>query len=177
MAPYIDDALLDDAEELARKDSRATLRSLDLFGMGSLITWLTLLIVSLNMGGDSYAWNSPVIIGLLAGTGASFVAFVAAENYATNPVVPMGLFVRWASRNVPIMTGTSCCPRPASGMMLIFTQPASDAHIIVLPSFRIGKLFLFAVASLAHHPTCQTFYVPSEWYESLWQSTKLEHAL
>ena len=92
-------------------DIRATLRSLDLFGMGSLITWLTLLIVSLNMGGDSYAWNSPVIIGLLAGTGASFVAFVAAENYATNPVVPMGLFVRWASRNVPIMTGgaPSCC--------------------------------------------------------------------
>ena len=73
--------------------------------MGSLITWLTLLIVALNMGGDSYAWNSPVIIGLLAGTGAAFVAFVVAENYATNPVVPMGLFVRWASRNVPIMTG------------------------------------------------------------------------
>ncbi|KAI0339236.1 hypothetical protein BDW22DRAFT_1336511 [Trametopsis cervina] len=63
-----------------------------------------LLIVALNLGGDAYAWSSPVIIGLFSGAGVAFIAFIVAENYATNPVVPLGLYVKWASRNVPIMT-------------------------------------------------------------------------
>ncbi|KAI0083894.1 major facilitator superfamily domain-containing protein [Irpex rosettiformis] len=83
---------------------RAAIRTLDLFGMGFLVTWLTLLIIALNLGGDAYPWNSPVIIGLFVGAGVAFVAFVLAEKYATNPVVPLGLYVKWASRNVPIMT-------------------------------------------------------------------------
>ncbi|KAI0691485.1 major facilitator superfamily domain-containing protein [Cytidiella melzeri] len=74
--------------------------------MGFLVTWLTLLIVALNLGGDAYAWSSPVIIGLFAGTASAFVAFVVAEKYATKPVVPLGLYAKWASRNVPIMTVT-----------------------------------------------------------------------
>ena len=73
--------------------------------MGLIISWLTLFIIALNLGGDAYAWGSPVIIGLFVGAGCAFIAFIVAENYATNPVVPMGLFVSWKTRNVPIMTG------------------------------------------------------------------------
>ncbi|KIP03645.1 hypothetical protein PHLGIDRAFT_110595 [Phlebiopsis gigantea 11061_1 CR5-6] len=80
------------------------MRSMDLFGMTFLVVWITLLIVALNLGGDAYAWNSPVIIGLLAGTGTSFIAFLVAENKASHPVVPMGLFASWKYRNVPIIT-------------------------------------------------------------------------
>ncbi|GJF00175.1 MFS general substrate transporter [Phanerochaete sordida] len=83
---------------------RTAIRSLDLFGMGFLVSWLTLLIVALNLGGDAYPWDSPVIIGLFVGTGVGFIAFVAAENRAQQPVVPMGLFVSWKYRNVPIIT-------------------------------------------------------------------------
>ena len=42
MAPYIDEALLDDPEELTRKDSRGTLRALAVAGirsMGDLERW------------------------------------------------------------------------------------------------------------------------------------------
>lgn len=85
-------------------DIRTAIRSLDLFGMGFLVSWLTLLIVALNLAGDAYAWSSPVIIGLFAGTGAAFLAFVIAENRALHPVVPMRLFVSWKYRNVPIIT-------------------------------------------------------------------------
>jgi hypothetical protein len=74
--------------------------------MGLLVTWLTLLIVALNIGGDAYAWNSPVIIGLLAGAAIAFFAFLLAEKYAANPVVPLGLYASWALRNIPIMTVT-----------------------------------------------------------------------
>lgn len=83
---------------------KSAIRELDLLGMGFLVSWLTLLIIALNLGGDAYAWNSPVIIGLFAGAFVAFVAFVLAERYAAKPVVPLGLYVRWASRNVPIMT-------------------------------------------------------------------------
>lgn len=72
--------------------------------MSLLVTWLTLLIVALNLVGSAYTWSSPVIIGLLAGTAVSFVAFIGAENYAANPVVPLGLYIKWITRNVPIMT-------------------------------------------------------------------------
>ena len=78
---------------------------MDLFGMAFLVSTLTLLIVALNLAGDAYAWNSPVIIGLFVGTGVAFVAFIVAECRAVQPVVPMGLFVKWRHRNVPIITG------------------------------------------------------------------------
>lgn len=77
---------------------------MDLFGMGFLVSCLTLLIVALNLAGDAYAWGSPIIIGLFVGTGVSFIAFLVAENKASNPIVPMGLFVAWKYRNVPIIT-------------------------------------------------------------------------
>ena len=75
--------------------------------MGFLVSWLTLLIVALNLAGDAYAWSSPIVIGLFAGTGVAFLAFVVAENKASHPVVPMGLFVSWKYRNVPIITSKS----------------------------------------------------------------------
>lgn len=87
-----------------RSSVRAALRTLDLYGMGLLVTWLTLLIIALNLGGDAYSWGSPVIIGLFVGAGVAFATFILAEKYATKPVVPLGLYVKWASRNVPIMT-------------------------------------------------------------------------
>ncbi|KAJ3525096.1 hypothetical protein NM688_g8457 [Phlebia brevispora] len=86
------------------KDIPTTIRSMDLLGMGTLIAWLTLFIIALNLAGDTYAWNSPMTIGLFVGSGCAFVGFVIAENYAPNPVVPMGLFASWKTRNVPIMT-------------------------------------------------------------------------
>ena len=88
---------------------KETVRQMDIFGMGLMVSWLTLLIVALNLGGDAYAWNSPIIIGLLAGTGAAFIAFIVAENFAAQPVIPMGLFVSWKYRNVPIITGNLIC--------------------------------------------------------------------
>lgn len=72
--------------------------------MGLLVAWLTLLIIALNLAGAAYAWTSPVIIGLFAGTGAAFIAFLVAEKYAASPVVPLSLYVKRATRNVPIMT-------------------------------------------------------------------------
>ncbi len=83
------------------------IQKIDVLGMSSLIAYLTLLIVALNIGGDAYPWASKIIIGLFVGSGCAFCSFVAAENFATFPVVPMGLFASLKWRNVPIMTSKS----------------------------------------------------------------------
>ena len=84
---------------------RSAVRNLDVMGMTLLITSLTLLIVALNLGGEARPWKSPTIIGLFAGAGGAFFAFVFAERSAIYPVVPMGLFSSLKWRNVPIISG------------------------------------------------------------------------
>ncbi|KAF7795452.1 hypothetical protein EIP86_006613 [Pleurotus ostreatoroseus] len=137
-------------------DIRTTIRSLDLLGMGLIISWLTLFIIALNLGGDAYAWGSPVIIGLFVGAGCAFIAFIVAENYATNPVVPMGLFVSWKTRNVPIMTvflqvtGKPSILAAALVIPFLFTAALASTisnqiaakYDIVRPTFLIGQVIL-----------------------------------
>ena len=72
--------------------------------MFTLVSSLTLLVVALNLGGHSFAWNSSTVIGLLVGAFVSFVIFTVVERrVAVNPVIPVHLFTRWERRNVPIM--------------------------------------------------------------------------
>ncbi|CAL1697219.1 unnamed protein product [Somion occarium] len=87
---------------------RFAMRNLDVMGMMMLITSLTLLIISLNLGGEARPWKSPTIIGLFAGAGGAFLAFIFAERSATHPVVPISLFTDLKWRNVPIMTIVRC---------------------------------------------------------------------
>ncbi|MFI5845929.1 DHA2 family efflux MFS transporter permease subunit [Catenuloplanes sp. NPDC051500] len=50
------------------------------------------LILALSWGGSEYAWRSPMIIGLFAGSVALLTAFVAVELRAREPMLPMRLF-------------------------------------------------------------------------------------
>jgi hypothetical protein len=70
-----------------------------------LIFTLSFLIIALNLGGQAFVWNSPMIIGMFCVAGVSFVAFVIAEKYAKMPVAPLRLFVQWQWRNVPLILG------------------------------------------------------------------------
>jgi EmrB/QacA subfamily drug resistance transporter len=62
--------------------------------LGSVL--MTLSVVSLVLvsvwAGVSYAWGSPQIIGLLASSVISAIAFVFWERRAAEPLIPMGLF-------------------------------------------------------------------------------------
>ncbi|KAL0575230.1 hypothetical protein V5O48_006746 [Marasmius crinis-equi] len=78
------------------------LTKVDLIGMFLLVSCLSFLIVALNSGGQTAAWDSPMVIGLICAAGVSWVAFWVAEKYAVMPVAPTRLFVRWEWRNVPI---------------------------------------------------------------------------
>src|SRR3954471_13290152 len=58
-----------------------------LVGLGA--TGLTL---ATSWGGNTYAWGSPMIIGLFAGSLVALGAFVAVELRAAEPILPMRLF-------------------------------------------------------------------------------------
>ncbi|MCW2511174.1 MAG: drug resistance transporter, EmrB/QacA subfamily [Mycobacterium sp.] len=58
-----------------------------LVGLGA--TGLTL---ATSWGGSTYAWGSPMIIGLFAGSLVAIAAFVAVELRAKEPILPMRLF-------------------------------------------------------------------------------------
>ena len=77
---------------------------LDVGGMLTITTSLALLVIALNVGGQSRPWSSSTVIGLLVGSGASFLAFVAVEKWwAEKPLAPIGLFTSWKGRNLPLM--------------------------------------------------------------------------
>lgn len=90
---------------------REALRLVDFMGMFWIIIALSFLVVALNLGGQSIAWNSPTMIGILTATAVSFLAFAISENYAALPIAPLNLFTKWKWRNVSMMM--SRCPKPS----------------------------------------------------------------
>lgn len=80
----------------------AKLKSFDLIGLILFAGSTTMLLLALNWGGNIYEWSSSVIIGLLIGSGVSFIVFVTwqlhMQDYA---LVPPRLFT--IHRNVGLI--------------------------------------------------------------------------
>lgn len=62
--------------------------------LGAVLVVLTAatLLLGLTLGGTSYPWDSPHIIGLFAVGGVSLVIFLWIETHATHPILPLHLF-------------------------------------------------------------------------------------
>jgi EmrB/QacA subfamily drug resistance transporter len=67
-------------------------RRIDYLGAGFLASALAAIVLLTTLGGTSYAWDSPFIIGLGAGAVALLIAFVVVEHRAPEPVLPLRLF-------------------------------------------------------------------------------------
>ncbi|HWC85585.1 MAG TPA: MFS transporter [Solirubrobacteraceae bacterium] len=67
-------------------------RRIDYLGAGLLAGGLSAVVLLTTLGGTSYAWDSPFIIGLGAGALALIIAFLAVERRAPEPVLPPRLF-------------------------------------------------------------------------------------
>lgn len=65
---------------------------LDFVGAGVLVMSVTALIFGLALGGDTYAWTSPLILALLATAAVGAIGFVRWELHAPEPLLPMRLF-------------------------------------------------------------------------------------
>ena len=71
---------------------RESIRTLDYGGSALLIGGIGSLLVFLNLGGDSYPWTSPVIIGLAMMFIMCLILFILQERHSRNPVVPLRMF-------------------------------------------------------------------------------------
>ncbi|HEY0261155.1 MAG TPA: MDR family MFS transporter [Lacisediminihabitans sp.] len=65
---------------------------IDWSGMGLLAIASTCLVLVTTWGGTTYDWDSPTIVGLIAGTVVAGVAFVLVERRAPEPIMPLHLF-------------------------------------------------------------------------------------
>jgi EmrB/QacA subfamily drug resistance transporter len=66
--------------------------TIDYLGTGLLALGLSALVLMCTLGGTSFSWGSPVIIGLGVGAVVLMAAFVRAERAAAEPVLPPRLF-------------------------------------------------------------------------------------
>ncbi|MEU1982150.1 MDR family MFS transporter [Nocardia sp. NPDC019395] len=64
----------------------------DYLGIALVALGVAALILGLEWGGSEYAWGSPMIIGLFAGSVVLLGAFVLVETRVPEPMLPMGLF-------------------------------------------------------------------------------------
>jgi EmrB/QacA subfamily drug resistance transporter len=67
-------------------------RRIDYAGAFLLTASTTLLLLALSLGGNSYSWDSPEIIGFAVATVVTAVLFVVRERLAPEPILPLHLF-------------------------------------------------------------------------------------
>jgi EmrB/QacA subfamily drug resistance transporter len=67
-------------------------RHIDFLGAVMLVVGVVPLLMALSLGGNSFAWNSPVIIGLFAFSAVMLVLFGLVESRAIEPIIPLNLF-------------------------------------------------------------------------------------
>lgn len=67
-------------------------RSIDFWGIVTLIAAILPLMLALSLAGVEYGWSSPIIIGLLAVSATSICAFVFAEVQNPNPIMPLHIY-------------------------------------------------------------------------------------
>ncbi|MFI8360136.1 MDR family MFS transporter [Streptomyces sp. NPDC085612] len=65
---------------------------IDYLGIALVAIGSSALILATSWGGNQYAWDSPVIVGLFAGGAVALVLFCLAETRAAQPMLPMRLF-------------------------------------------------------------------------------------
>jgi EmrB/QacA subfamily drug resistance transporter len=71
----------------------AAVRRIDVLGSVLAARATISLLLGLTWGSNQvYAWNSPQVIGTLAGAAALYVLFVVTERFAVKPILPLELF-------------------------------------------------------------------------------------
>ncbi|CAG8596794.1 23692_t:CDS:2 [Gigaspora rosea] len=68
------------------------IKRVDFIGIAVMIASTVCILLPLNWGGSTYAWNSPVIIVLLCVGAVGYIIFGLVENYVVEPVAPRMVF-------------------------------------------------------------------------------------
>lgn len=75
-----------------RNHGKHDVKSIDIPGAMTMAIATACFILGISFGGNTFAWTSPVIIGLFAAALVAAIAFVAIERRASDPFIPLALF-------------------------------------------------------------------------------------
>ncbi len=122
---------------------------IDYPGFALLVLITVPMLLAFNWAGSTYAWDSPVILGLLAWCGVAAAAFIGHECRAAEPVIPMALFrdpVVAAAMLLSLLVGTAMFA--SSAFVPLFVQgvlgrSASNSGLVMMP-----QMVSFVAASL-----------------------------
>jgi len=124
---------------------------IDYPGMIVLALAATSLVLFTTWGGNTYDWNSPIIIGLIIGTVVFAGLFVWIESRAAEPVIPLKLFT---NRNFNLSTGAGLITGVAmfgalaympTYLQMVTGVGATDAGLLMIPM--MGSVLLASVGS------------------------------
>ncbi len=100
--------------------------SIDWFGVITMVPAVGMLMFALQLGGTSYAWNSPIIIGLFVLAAIFLLAFLWIEARVKEPIITYSMF-----RN-RLYTG--------SNLVALFSSSAYVVAVLFIPLFIQGVM-------------------------------------
>ncbi|MDY7528852.1 MULTISPECIES: MDR family MFS transporter [unclassified Cryobacterium] len=124
---------------------------IDYAGMIVLALAATSLVLFTTWGGNTYDWDSPVIIGLIVATVVLAGLFVFIENRAAEPVIPLKLF---KNRNFNLTTSAGLITGVAmfgalaympTYLQMVTGVGATDAGLLMIPM--MGALLISSIGS------------------------------
>jgi EmrB/QacA subfamily drug resistance transporter len=71
---------------------RANKVTIDYIGVALMAAAVACTVLVAEWGGTTYAWSSPVIIGVAAGAAAAWTLFFISQRHSRQPVIPLWLF-------------------------------------------------------------------------------------
>jgi EmrB/QacA subfamily drug resistance transporter len=124
----------DISERTSRFEGWASIRRIDFLGSLLIAAGTICLLLGLTWGSNqTYNWNSPQVIGILASAGVSYILFLITERFVADPILPLDLF-----RNVTFAT---------AGLLSMLQLMVLVGLAIYLPLFLQGVLGVSATYS------------------------------
>ncbi|MFT6607496.1 MAG: EmrB/QacA subfamily drug resistance transporter [Halocynthiibacter sp.] len=116
-------------------------RSIDYLGAGFLTALLASLVLALNMGGAIYPWISMPVLGLIGFAALSMVGFIAVEQRAKEPILPLKLFT---INNFLVVNSMGClvgaCMFGAITFMPLFMQMVKGVDPVTSGMFMLPMM-------------------------------------
>ncbi len=136
------------AKLLPKPKHAQKLTNFDAAGITTITIAICALTLTTSWGGTAYAWNSPLIIGLIVTTLIAGILFVVAEHKAKEPLMPLFLF---RNKNFVLTT--------LGGFIILFAMMASLSY---LPTyFQIAHGMSATAAGYMELPMNLTYFVAS----------------
>ncbi|RDW81831.1 hypothetical protein BP6252_02943 [Coleophoma cylindrospora] len=148
------------------------LKAIDWLGTVSVLAVLLLLLLGLDFGGVTFAWNSPTVICMVVfGTVLIGVFLFIEKRFAKYPLLDLRLFRDWSNNAVILVSVTHCMATGGSEYYLpLYFQSVQQASpiksgVLIIPMMITASLCDVSVGVLIH----QT----GRYREIIWAGTTL----